>query len=90
MPATFEFWPLGGAIRLGPEHHELGDPYTIGASIRGIEPQAYEVCALDQPITPSQWRQIKQAARQHGIRWLLFRRVDPAGNVRHEKWVRVK
>ncbi len=74
--------PTAGVIRVFADGHGYGDPYTFAASLRWIDRETAEVLAALRAPTPSEWRAMRQAARQMRLKALVYLRRYPDGRSR--------
>lgn len=83
MPAHIE--SFAGVIRYWDnENAQHGDPYQWAASVRWVDRETIEIAGITQPPTPTIWRAVKEAAREHGLKQVLFVRYKD-GTVRTRK-----
>jgi ABC-type glycerol-3-phosphate transport system substrate-binding protein len=76
MPAQIE--PFAGVVRYWAKADaRYGDPYQWAASVRWIDHETLEILGITQPPTPAVWRAVKAAAKQNGVKQIVFvRRRD--------------
>lgn len=72
MEYTVDIEPLTAVVRLFSEGKTYGDPYDFACTIRWIDRYTIEVLGVDTAVTPSMWRAMRNAFREHGAKHFVF------------------
>lgn len=70
-----ELEPLTALVRVFEPGDSYGQPYSYVATIRWLDPDTAEVMGVLQAPTPAQWRAIRKALKQAGVRRAIIQRI---------------
>jgi hypothetical protein len=78
-----ELEPLTALVRVFEPGCGYGRPYSYVATIRWLNPETAEVMGVLHAPTPGQWRAIRKALKQVGVRRAIIQRIKDDHKQQH-------